>query len=169
MMVQRFCALDVIGFSGDSLLRNCFESLVERDQLFWAEIARHVRFTRKISALLFSQYAVAQLDDFTAVLRAGIKHTNIVTVIAVLHFLPFDWDAAFIDTHGLKSVRPRERHPKARFAIDRWQPHPIDKFKLVGAGNDGRLITAKDWQHSNKSECQRQRRANHVSSPPLRS
>jgi len=168
VIVERFGALDLIGFSDDRLLRNCFEGLVERHQLFRPEIARHIRFTRNVSALLFSQYAITQLDDFAAVLRARIKHTNIVTVIAVMHFLLFDRDADLIDTHVLKSVRSCERHPKARLAIDRRQLYPIDKFKLVGAGNDLRLITAKDWHRSNKSECQRQRKMNHVRSLSLR-
>src|SRR6516165_5853606 len=54
VIVKRLGARDVTGFSGGGLLRNCLESLVERHQLFRAEIARHVRFTGKISALLFS-------------------------------------------------------------------------------------------------------------------
>src|SRR5690242_18503595 len=154
MIVKRFGTLHLVGFSGDSLPRNCFESLVERHQLFWAEITLRVRFIREISSLLFSHYPIAQLDDLAAVLRSRIKHTNIVAIVAIMHFLPFHWDAEFIDADGLKSVRPCKRHPKMRLTIDQRQLHPVDEFKLVRAGDDSSLISPKESQHSTKSECQ---------------
>ncbi len=74
--------------------------------------------------------AIADLDGFVAVLRARIKHANIVAIISVLYFFPFYRDVQFFFSYGLKRIGFRQRYPNAGLAFDLWKFDSIDELEF---------------------------------------
>src|SRR5438552_500299 len=73
--------------------------------------------------------------------RAGMpmEHADVVAVIAILHFFPFDRDAQLLRGHGLKSIGLGQRYPHAGLAFDLRQSDPINKLELIGSFDNARL------------------------------
>src|SRR6266699_4606265 len=65
-----------------------------------------------------------------------MEHTNVVAVIAVLNFFPFDRNADFLLCDRLKRVRLGQWNPEPRFAFDFGELDPINEFELVRAFDD---------------------------------
>src|SRR5207249_11823560 len=67
MIVQRFRALEIIGFSRDRIARQRFECLVHRNELFRPEITRDIFTVGGISGFLSPNDTISQLDCLSAV------------------------------------------------------------------------------------------------------
>jgi hypothetical protein len=69
-----------------------------------------------------------------------VQHTNIVAVIAVLHFFPFHWDVQLVLGHVLKGIGLCEWYPDPGLAFDLRQFDPVNELELIGTfDNAGRI------------------------------
>jgi hypothetical protein len=65
-----------------------------------------------------------------------MKHTNVVSIIPILHFLPFHWDVHLFLGHGLKAIGLGQRYPDASLAFDLRKFNSINELELIRAFDD---------------------------------
>src|SRR6267378_2317607 len=131
MIVERFRALEVVGFSRRCFLSQRPKRFVNRHELFGVQIMRSFRTSRGIGGFFFPSHAVSELDRFAAVFRVRAKHANIVSIIAILHFFPFHGDVQFFFGYGLEGVGLGQRYPDAGLAFDLWKFNSINELELI--------------------------------------
>src|SRR6266545_4981559 len=113
MIVERFRALEIVGFSRRSFLSERSESLVNRHQRFRAQVTLSFSTACGVGCFLLASHAVSNLDSFAAVSRLRINHTDIVGIIPVLNLFPFHWDVQLFFDHSLKGISLGQRYPDA--------------------------------------------------------
>src|SRR5207248_2061090 len=134
VIVKRFGAFEVAFLSGDGLFRERFKRFVYRYKLFRPQKMRRIFSCRWISCFLLPNNPIPKFDCLPAITCSWVENTNVVSVITVLNFLPFDRDADLFSINRLKCIRLRQWQPKSRRAFNLRKLDPINEFKLVGAG-----------------------------------
>ncbi len=152
MIIECFRAVEIIFFSGGRLFGQRLECLVRRDQLLRPQKTRRIVALCEVSAFLFAHHEVAQLDSLTAICRLRMQHTDVVAVIAVLHFFPFDRDTDFLLRDGLKRIGLGQWNPEPRVAFDLGEFNPVNELEFIGALDDARFIGGLSRQRSDENE-----------------
>ena len=150
MIIERFRAFEIAGFSSGRFLGKCPESFVNWHQPFRTQITGSVGIAGWVSGFFPAHDAVFHLDRFTAVVRLGIENADVIAVVAVVNLFPFHRDIQFLFGDGLKGIGLCKRYPDTGLAFDLRQFNSIHELELIRALDDSRIISSTNRRHARK-------------------